>query len=775
MIKESKFICFLLFILLFFACKNQDLSILNDPNQYNLIPKPKSISPQEGKFVFDEKTKLFVSSNSSEKSIKPFVDKLRKYAAIPLEKTTQKEEKNSLVFQLDQTVENPEGYRMSVDENRVLIKAKTDRGIFYAIQTLRQLLPHSFELETSANKNISYLPAVEIEDHPRFKYRGFHLDVSRHFQKPPVVKAFIDQLAYHKINHFHWHLTDDQGWRIEIKKYPKLSSVAAFRNGTLIGHYNDQPHQFDGKRHGGFYTHEEIKDIVQYAADRHITIVPEIEMPGHAQAALAAYPELACDGESFEVLQKWGISDNVFCPTEATFEFLENVIDEVITLFPGKYIHIGGDECPKTKWKESAFCQQLMRKENLKDEHELQSYFIQRIEKHVNAKSRQIIGWDEILEGGLAPNATVMSWRGIEGGIKAANQGHDVIMTPTSHCYFDYYQNDHPDEPLAIGGLLPLEKVYNYQVIPTELDAEKAKHIIGTQANLWTEYIPTKEKIDYMAFPRLCAIAEVAWLSKEDRNLPDFVSRLSAHIKRLEIMGIKSANHLYDIKASTKANNGVVELQLNTLAKDATIHYTLDGNAPNLESSIYQNTIQIQENTRIKAQSFKGKEPVGRAWQLTVDMHKAAGKKIQLTNKPHSKYSGGGEGSIINGVLGSDERYGDLEWLGFWGKDFEAEIDLGQQESINKMSFRFFNGEGQWIYRPKSIALMSSTDGKTYTNVAETSKIEGENKVIELTVPLNNVSAQFIKIKVENFGEIPDGKQGAGHRAWLFIDEIKVE
>jgi hexosaminidase len=367
-----------------------------------------------------------------------------------------------------------------------------------------------------------------------------HLDVGRHFFSVDFIKKYINLMAMLKMNTFHWHLTEDQGWRIEIKKYPKLQEIAAFRDETLIGHYSDKPHQFDGKKYGGFYTQEEIKEVVKYASARQITIIPEIEMPGHSQAAIAAYPELGCTGEQVKVATKWGVFEEIYCPKETTFKFLEDVIDEVSNLFPGKYIHIGGDEAPKIRWENCEHCQNLIKKEGLKDEHELQSYFIARMEKYINSKGKQIIGWDEILEGGLAPNATVMSWRGTNGAIEAAKQKHTVILTPQSHCYFDHYQSENKNEPLAIGGFLPLEKVYNFNPIPDELTTEEHQYVLGAQGNVWTEYMQTSENVEYMVFPRAIALSEVLWSAKEHRNYTDFIYRLEYFNK---ILDARNVNH----------------------------------------------------------------------------------------------------------------------------------------------------------------------------------------------------------------------------------------
>lgn len=754
------------------SCNTENDSISSNANVINIIPFPNSLIQKKGVFEITETTKIIADKDT--KSIAQlFINKIKKATDFDLA-FANNDTRNIIAFELDESIEHHEGYELSVTTDRINLKAKTENGLFYAMQTLRQLLPKEFESPTLI-KNISWeIPALEIKDAPRFKYRGTHLDVARHFSAVETVKEFIDQLAYHKINHFHWHLTDDQGWRIEIKKYPKLTEISSQRKGTLIGHYNDQPQQFDGKPYGGFYTQEEIKEIVNYAAERFITLIPEIEMPGHAQAVLAAYPELSCEAnKQYEVWQLWGVSDNVFCPTEATFTFLEDIIDEVVELFPSQYIHIGGDECPKTKWKESAFCQALIKEKGLKDEHGLQSYFIRRMEKYINAKGRKIIGWDEILEGGLAPNSTVMSWRGIEGGIEAAKQKHDVIMTPTSHCYLDYYQSSHPDERLAIGGFLPLEKVYNYEPIPEELTEEEAKYILGTQVNLWTEYIPTKAQLQYMAFPRLCALSETAWSEKSVRNFDAFIPRIAAHIERLEIMGINTANHLYEIDTKIESTGRMVNVALSTLAK-AEIYYTTNGDIPNESSTLYKNDITISENSEVKAQAFLNGKKVGRMWTEKFEIHKAAGKKITLINQPHEKYKGGGNSSIINGVFGSNERYGDSEWLGFDGKDCEVIVDFGKEEFIEGFSFRNFNGEGQWIYLPKKIIVLMSDDGKEFKQISDIKVLKTIEKVATTGYVIKGKSTRFLKIIFENYGLIPEGKQGGGNPAWLFVDEIVV-
>ncbi|HAY76383.1 MAG TPA: beta-N-acetylhexosaminidase, partial [Gemmatimonadetes bacterium] len=409
-------------------------------------------------------------------------------------------------------------------------------GLFYGLQTLSQLMPP--DAVTSSDVSSFDLPVLEIDDAPRFTYRGVHLDVARHFFPPEFIKHYIDLLALYKINRFHWHLTEDQGWRIEIDQYPKLTEVAAFREQTQIGHGLEE-FQGDGVRYGGFYTKEEIREIVAYAQARNVMIIPEIEMPGHATAALAAYPELACTEGPFEVAMTWGIFEDIYCPYEETFEFLENVLLEVVDLFPGDYVHIGGDEAPKTRWEESEYVQDLMVREGFNDVEQVQGYFIRRIEKFLNEQGKRLIGWDEIIEGGLPPNATVMSWRGTIGGIEASRRGHDVVMTPYSHLYLDYYQSaDQENEPFAIGGFLPLDTVYSYEPVPSQLRERDKTRIIGAQANVWTEYMKTGEHVEYMLLPRMLALAEVVWSPAEAKNFTSFLKRIEWHLDRFDALGV---------------------------------------------------------------------------------------------------------------------------------------------------------------------------------------------------------------------------------------------
>ncbi len=537
-----KKILFIFAILLSFSAISQ--------TTINIVPMPVGLKAEAGHFTFSKST-VIVATPAVEHDaamLNFYLKKLYGYT-LPIKNiSTNQIIKNSITLEIVKPAgKKRDEYNLAVQSNHIKIEGVSNEAIFYGIQTLLQLLPADKDSINSASFQI---PALTIKDYPRFQYRGMHLDVGRHFFGVEEVKKYIDYLAYHKFNTFHWHLTEDQGWRIEIKRYPLLTSVGGFRNGTIIGHHpgtgNDSIH------YGGFYTQKEVREIVKYAQDRYITTIPEIEMPGHASAAIAAYPQLSCfpdedtkvksntpwagSQKGKQVQQTWGVFEDVFNPSDYTFKFLENVLDEVMALFPSKYIHIGGDECPKTNWKRSAFCQKLIKEKNLKDEHGLQSYFISRIEKYLNSKGRNIIGWDEILEGGLAQNATVMSWRGEEGGVAAAQQHHHVIMTPGKYVYFDHAQLKNEDS-VTIGGYLPLDSVYNYEPIPKELDATQSKYVLGAQANVWTEYIGNNDKLEYMIFPRMSALSEVLWSTKEISNLSDFRTRLTVMTKRYELWG----------------------------------------------------------------------------------------------------------------------------------------------------------------------------------------------------------------------------------------------
>jgi len=750
----KKILLALVFMSFLFNCKEEETLTAD----VLIIPQPLEQTINKGEFILNSSTGIDYDENFkiSAEFLKVFIE----------EGSNIKLQSNNMIsFIKDESLAD-EGYALEILPESIIIKAKTDQGAFYAVQSLRQLLPPKFENGTFKENEIA-IPSVTIKDKPQFSYRGMHLDVGRHMFSVDFIKKYIDALAMLKMNTFHWHLTEDQGWRIEIKKYPKLQEIAAFRNETLIGHYSEQPHQFDGKKYGGYYTQDEIKEVVAYAQKRFVTVIPEIELPGHSQAAIAAYPELGCTENQVEVATKWGVFEDIYCPKEETFAFLEDVLDEVLALFPSKYIHIGGDEAPKTRWKNCKHCQALIKKEGLKDEHELQSYFISRIEKHLNTKGRQIIGWDEILEGGLAPNATVMSWRGINGAIEAAKQHHNVVMTPTSHCYFDYYQSENDDEPIAIGGFLPLEKVYSFNPIPDELNEQEAKYVLGAQGNIWTEYMKTSEHVEYMAFPRVLAMSEVVWSKQENKNYPDFVKRVENFHKRLDALNINYANHLYEIEGELISDESGLSYRLQTLTEGKTIRFTLDGSEPTVYSEAYTKPIPITESVSIKASVFNLEEKLGNTFSQDINLHKAVGKTITINKEPHKSYPGGGAKGLVNGILGSDSRYGDKEWLGFWGDDIEITIDLGEETEINSIETRFYNSNGQWIYAPTEIEF-------EFENKTKHLKIpESKDNLVNIALDVK-VTTKIITLKIANYGTIPEGKQGGGNKAWTFIDEIIV-
>ena len=513
-------------LLLFFSQTNTIYSQVN-----NIIPTPKEQTIKNGFMLIENNPEIITNDKFKSAST------LLKNAINELNLDNDEKPKNRIKFSYNKKLDNEE-YILRINSNLITISASSENGAIFGFQSLNQLM--NLNLNNGAIK----LKNQEIKDSPRFKYRGMHLDVGRHMYPVDFIKKYIDGLAMLKFNNFHWHLTEDQGWRIEIEKYPELNNIGSFRDSTLIGHYGDKPRQFDKSRYGGFYTKKEIKEIVKYANKRGINVIPEIEMPGHSQAAVASYPMLGCSGEQVGVAPLWGVFKEIYCSKNETFDFLEDIIDEVVELFPSKYIHIGGDEAPKTNWKACGNCQNVIEREGLKDEYELQSYFITRMEKYINSKGKQIIGWDEILEGGLAPNATVMSWRGISGGIEAAKMNHEVIMTPNAVCYLDHYQaKDTKNEPLAIGGYTPIEEIYNYEPIPSELDRSLHKYIIGAQGNVWTEYMKTSDHVEYMVFPRILALSEVVWADNRP-SFEDFEKKVNDTYPILDRMNINYSRHL---------------------------------------------------------------------------------------------------------------------------------------------------------------------------------------------------------------------------------------
>ncbi|MDZ7263967.1 MAG: glycoside hydrolase family 20 protein [candidate division KSB1 bacterium] len=734
------------------------------PHSLSIIPKPAEIHLGEGVFEINAETKIYFQPQTAD--IRAIAEDLAYHVtattglalqAEPFSPTTPMFHAIVLKIQPIDTALGLEGYQLTVHQNAIEMIAHQPAGLFYAVQTLRQLVASEPEGQPTASSPTAWrIPCLNIFDRPRFAWRGMLLDCCRHFMTKDFVKRYIDLLAYHKMNRFHWHLTEDQGWRIEIKKYPKLTEVGAWRK------YED------GTVHGGFYTQEDIKEVVAYAQQRFITVIPEIELPGHCQAALACYPELSCTGGPFDVSTRWGVHKDVYCAgNEATFQFLEDVLGEVVDLFPAPYIHIGGDEVPKDRWEKCPKCQARKSAESLGNEHELQSYFIKRIEQFLLTKNRRIIGWDEILEGGLAPGATVQSWRGMEGATAAASAGHDAIVSPTSHAYFDY-----PIETLD------LRQVYSFEPIPSGLSTDQARHILGGECNMWTEYAP-QETIDSKMFPRLLAMSEVLWSPREGKNYHEFHRRVRRHYPRLERLGVQYGPESRPISILPAFDPTRQEFRISLESGEAEleIHYTLDGSSPTLQSKRYLQPLTLKQSALIRAQAFRDGEPYGVPTEKQFIFHLATGKSVQLRYSYSPKYAAAGNLALTDGITGS-LNFRDGFWQGFEQDDLEAIIDLGKIERFRKIGVTFLQNAGSWIFMPRVVEYGISDDGDKFETVARvendipTDYPEAIIKEFKAKVP--DAKARYIKIFAQNIGVCPPNHPGAGGKAWLFVDEIVV-
>jgi len=757
------------------------LSVTSALAQVNIIPKPQSVSLQRGTCIINKKLNVVYQPADSAlalPALNHFIASLPPKLHCNIQpgiKINPQALPSPIPYLLFEKTKKDffrnEAYSMSIQPKLIRIEAGDASGFFYAIQSLLQLMPVEFFDMNMPEWSILEIPCMDIEDYPRFAYRGMHLDVARHFFPVSDVKKYIDLMAMHKMNRFHWHLTDDQGWRLEIRKYPLLTEIGSKRKETMKGHYDEQ--QWDGKPYGGYYSQDEIREVVHYAAQRCIEVIPEIEMPGHALAALAAYPELSCNGTPLETATSWGVFNDVFCTKEPVFKFLEDVLEEVCELFPGKYIHIGGDECPKIRWKECSLCQTRIRSEGLKDEHELQSWFIQRIGKFLETKGKQIIGWDEILEGGLAPGATVMSWRGTEGGIAAARMNHDVIMTPGSHCYFDHYQAEPEVSPLAIGGFTPIDKVYAFEPIPFDsLEEHQQKHIIGAQGNLWTEYIKTFSHAEYMAYPRAVALAEVVWSDRTKRNWNDFSARLLYHLRRLMLYHVNFSTDILNLSsAMLRDDSGHLFISLQKLISNGNIHYTTDGSEPDENSPVYREPLPLCNTIKAKLFSEYGS---GKTLTKNFTLHKATGLAYSLAS-PWKQYDGGTAFGLTDGITGKINQYN--TWVGFSGDDLEVIIDLKEMKEVRKVSVNFYNKNRSWIFVPQYIELFSSDDGMDFFSVARQEVIgdDASHSIINSTFLLPAQQMRYLKVFAKNIGLCPPGSVCEGQKAWLFADEIVVE
>lgn len=750
---------------------------------YQVIPLPQEVSlTQENPFKLNENVLIAYPENNAllqrnAEFLSEYIQQATNYAPKTKAIAAGEQVKNAIVLGLDPSIANKEGYVLTTTPEGINLNGQTENGVFYGIQTLRKSIP------AEAKEATILIPAGEIKDEPRFSYRGMHLDVGRHFFPKEFMKKYIDLLALHNMNTFHWHLTDDQGWRIEIKKYPKLTEIGSQRSRTVIGR-NTQ--EYDNTPYGGFFTQEEAKEIVKYAQERYITVIPEVDLPGHMLAALAAYPEMGCTGGPYEVCPRWGIFEDALCiGNDQTMQFLEDVMSEIIEIFPSKYVHIGGDEAPRTRWEKCPKCQARIKTEGLKAdknhtaEDRLQSYCMTRIEEFLNSKGRQIIGWDEILEGDVAPNATVMSWRGMEGGIKAAQLGHDVIMTPTSFCYFDYYQTaDTKDEPLGIGGYVPIEKVYSLEPVPAVLTEEQSKHILGAQANLWTEYIHSSEHVEYMVLPRMAALAEVQWTQPEKKDFKDFTKRLARLMKFYQRDGFNYAKHVFDLKVdfTPDVTKKAVVVTLSTI-DDAPIYYTLDGTEPTTASLKYTEPVSITETADFQAVVIR---PEGKSKVVNkkISFNKATYCPIELTFQPSEKYKFGGAITLVDGMKGNDS-YATGAWLGFVGGDVEAIIDLGQETEIKQVATNAIVDMSAWIMGSTGLVVSISDDNKEFREVAAKdipAETNIDKKGVEnYEITFDPVKARYVKVVIKRSPALPKGHAGEGKAAYMFIDEIEVD
>ena len=756
-------------------------------NSISVVPFPNEVNMKSGSF--DAAGADFHFSSEMDEGSVALVEAL----AGQLSKVTGKmssvdseTSKTGFAFSLDPSLAE-EAYTLNVTRKGVTVEASSLRGFNYAIQTIKQMLPAEiFGKEEAASLDWS-LPCVEINDAPRFGYRGMHMDVVRHFFDMNMVKRYLDIMEVHKLNTLHWHITDDQGWRIEIKKYPKLTEVGSIRKETIIGHIFESD-EYDGTPYGEgcWFSQDQIREIIAYAAAKGIDIIPEIDLPGHMLAALAAYPELGCTGGPYDVWGRWGVADEVLCAgKEETMIFLENVLAEVAELFPSEYVHIGGDECPKVYWEKCPHCQAKIKELGLKDtdkfqaEHYLQSYVMKRMAEFLESKGKKVIGWDEILEGEVAENATVMSWRGTAGGIQAARLGHDVIMTPNTFYYLDYYQSlDKENEPLAIGGYIPIEKCYSYDPSADGMTAEEQSRILGVQANLWTEYIASDDHLEYMLLPRLAALSEVQWCQPENKSWERFLDSADEFCSIYDVMDYQYGKHIFDTRGDVRINKekGCVEVMLEAQGETA-IRYTMDGSEPTVDSPLYTDPIEIRESCTIKARSDRNGMS-GRTYEKSFTAHKAMGRPVQAMTPTHHNYTYNCPDMLTDGLRGAGP-YNSGDFAGWYDKPFEAliEMDGTAYSSVTLSAFVF---RYDYIFGPTYMTVYTSEDGKEFTEMAHADyAIEGGmddgNGCAEYTLTFPETSAKYLKVTAGCLEALPDWHTGKGNPGFVFIDEVVVE
>ena len=746
-------------VITFLVCSNTNIAQTISKTICPIIPTPGAYQTTLGKFEILE-NEILIDSKNLPKIVGEY---LKNQLQMAFSITANLQENHGVVHfnKLMNVPQNSYSIDVATD---ITINYSTDESCFYAINSLLQLI--------EGQKNEYYILKSFVSDSPKFEWRGLHLDVSRHFYTVDEVKHFIDLMALYKFNKFHWHLTDDQGWRIEIKQFPKLTEIGAWRDSTLIGHYNDVPRVYEKKRTGGFYTQEQIKEVVEYASKRFISVIPEIEMPGHSRAALAAYPEYSCTGKQQEVPGLWGVFDDIYCSKPETIEFMKKILEEIIPLFPSEYIHIGGDEAPKTRWHECPKCQKTIKDNNLKDEHELQSYFIRQMDTFLTSKGKKLIGWDEILEGGLSPNATVMSWRGEEGGIDAAKQKHFVVMSPSGYCYFDHYQSGRENEPLAIGGFLPLEKVYQFNPIPKDLPLEYHYYILGGQANLWTEYIQDMDKLEYMTFPRAIALSQGLWCRNQKPSFEDFQTiLLNKQLPYLDRFNVNYSKAVFYPKTEIIRTKKGVGLIVSSTKKSEifNVHINFDGSPYGwgggnvtsndttfLDRHIYNSTFIITITSSDSTKTV-----------FNFNSSTTNGFPLELITKPNTKFNVRGDLALVDGIKGKRPWKGD-QWLGYSEDTIVFILDLTSKREIKNFKLGFLEAKGSWIYLPETVQISVSCDKKKWAVLKPSKATEYFSQVV-------NKKGRYIRVQVLAKTKIPVGSDGEGTTPWTFMDELEIE
>lgn len=774
--------------LIAFLCVGFALSCSKDVKEnsiYAVVPFPNDVECAEGTFL--AKGAAVTYDSSLDKSVinilESFANQLSLVSGEEIIFTQTTDSLSGFCFSYDENIPS-EAYKLEITPESVNVHASDLRGFNYAVQTIKQLLPvEIYGKEEAADANWA-MPCVTVNDAPRFAYRGLHLDEARHFFGVEEVKRYLDIMEVHKLNKFHWHLTDDQGWRIEIKKYPRLTEVGALRKGTCI---KKDFSSLDGVPYGegAWYTHEQIKEVVAYAAAKGIDVIPEIDLPGHMVAALAAYPELGCTGGPYEVWTRWGISDDVLCAgNENIYPFLEDILAEVCELFPYEYVHIGGDECPKVRWEECPKCQAKIKSLGLKDkdghkaEHFLQSHIMMCMEQFLNAKGKKVIGWDEILEGEIAPNATIMSWRGEAGGIEATRLGHDAIMTPNTYFYLDYYQStDTDNEPFGIGGYLPVEKSYSYEPYVAGMTDEQKSHILGVQANMWTEYIAEPDHLEYMLLPRLAALSEVQWCSADRKNWERFSAAADRFCSIYDVMDYNYATHIFQVNGiiSSNQDNNCVAVTLQAQGAPE-IRYTLDGGVPGKCSELYTEPILINESCELKAVSMR-KGMVDKVFYKKFDFHKAVGKKLTFSRDAHPRYCAGGPLALVDAIRGP-KVFSSKEWLGWYGYPVDLVIEMGETQPYSSVSLGLLTDKPSYIFLPEKISVAVSEDGENYVEVAELDygieKEDHPDDIYQIALDFPQTYAKYLKLTITPVSSMPEWHGAPGRRAFFFIDEVTV-